>query len=146
MNSSHYWAELPSKGDKFYSRTNERTDLRFMSGMGFSLLNLPAKAQIDRFDNLNFILAGLNIDRAPVEILECVAVPTHALGEHLERLATHAGGGVILSTCNRTEIYSVAEDVEVGVRQLREYIDAVPEHSGVTSISDYIYTGYDCSA
>ena len=111
-----------------------------MSGMGFSLLNLPAKAQIDRFDNLNFILAGLNIDRAPVEILECVAVPTHALGEHLERLATHAGGGVILSTCNRTEIYSVAEDVEVGVRQLREYIDAVPEHSGVTSISDYVYT------
>ncbi len=89
---------------------------------------------------LNFILAGLNIDRAPVEVLECVAVPTHSLKEHLGRLATHAGGGVILSTCNRTEIYSVAEDVEVGVRQLKEYIDAVPEHAGVTGISEYIYT------
>jgi glutamyl-tRNA reductase len=89
---------------------------------------------------LNFILAGLNIDIAPVEILECVAVPTHSLKEHLSRLATHAGGGVILSTCNRTEIYSVAEDVELGVRQLKEYIDAVPEHAGVTGISEYIYT------
>ncbi len=89
---------------------------------------------------MNFILAGLNIDRAPVDVLECVAVPAHSLKEHLERLATHAGGGVILSTCNRTEIYSVAEDVEVGVRQLREYIDAVPEHAGVTGIGEYIYT------
>jgi glutamyl-tRNA reductase len=89
---------------------------------------------------LNFILVGLNIDIAPVEILECVAVPTHSLKEHLSRLATHAGGGVILSTCNRTEIYSVAEDVELGVRQLMEYIHAVPEHAGVTGISEYIYT------
>ena len=89
---------------------------------------------------MNFILAGLNIDRVPLEVLECVAVPTHSLKEHLERLATHAGGGVILSTCNRTEIYSVAEDVEVGVRHLKEYIDAVPEHDGVTGIGDYVYT------
>lgn len=91
-------------------------------------------------NKLNFILAGLNIDRAPVEVLECVAVPTHSLKEHLERLATHAGGGIILSTCNRTEIYSVADDVEVGVRQLKEYIDAVPEHAGVEGIGEYIYT------
>ena len=89
---------------------------------------------------MNFILAGLNIDRAPVEVLECVAVPTHSLKIHLERLATHAGGGVILSTCNRTEIYSVAEDPEVGVRQLKEFIDAVPEHAGISGIGDFIYT------
>ncbi len=108
--------------------------------LGFFQTNLPVGATNGRFNILNFILAGLNIDRAPVEVLECVAVPTHSLKEHLERLATHAGGGVILSTCNRTEIYSVAEDAEVGVRQLREYIDAVPEHAGVTGISGYIYT------
>ncbi len=69
-----------------------------------------------------------------------MAVPTHSLKEHLGRLATHAGGGVILSTCNRTEIYSVAEDAETGVRQLKEYIDAVPEHAGITGIGEYIYT------
>ena len=102
--------------------------------------NLPVQGTPGGSNILNFILAGLNIDIAPVEILECVAVPTHSLNEHLSRLATHAGGGVILSTCNRTEIYSVAEDVELGVRQLKEYIDAVPEHAGVTGISEYIYT------
>ena len=102
--------------------------------------NLPVQGTPGGSNILNFILAGLNIDIAPVEILECVAVPTHSLKEHLSRLATHAGGGVILSTCNRTEIYSVAEDVELGVRQLKEYIDAVPEHAGVTGISEYIYT------
>jgi len=102
--------------------------------------NLPVQGTPGSSNILNFILAGLNIDIAPVEILECVAVPTHSLNEHLSRLATHAGGGVILSTCNRTEIYSVAEDVELGVRQLKEYIDAVPEHAGVTGISEYIYT------
>ena len=120
-------------------RSKELT-YRSCQGLGLSYLNPTAGALIGGFNNLNFILAGLNIDRAPVEVLECVAVPTHSLKEHLERLATHAGGGVILSTCNRTEIYSVAEDVEVGVRRLREYIDAVPEHAGVTGISDYIYT------
>ena len=120
-------------------RSKELT-YRSCEGLGLSYLNPTAGALIGGFNNLNFILAGLNIDRAPVEVLECVAVPTHSLKEHLERLATHAGGGVILSTCNRTEIYSVAEDVEVGVRRLREYIDAVPEHAGVTGISDYIYT------
>ncbi|MBP38346.1 MAG: glutamyl-tRNA reductase [Chloroflexi bacterium] len=93
-----------------------------------------------RFIYLNFILAGLNIDHAPIEVLERVAVPTHSLKGHLGRLATYAGGGVILSTCNRTEIYSVAENAEVGVRQLREYIDAVAEHAGITGISEYIYT------
>ena len=102
--------------------------------------NLPVQGTPGGSNILNFILAGLNIDIAPVEILECVAVPTHSLKEQLSRLATHAGGGVILSTCNRTEIYSVAEDVELGVRQLKEYIDAVPEHAGVTGISEYIYT------
>ena len=102
--------------------------------------NLPVQGTPGSSNILNFILAGLNIDIAPVEILECVAVPTHSLKEQLSRLATHAGGGVILSTCNRTEIYSVAEDVELGVRQLKEYIDAVPEHAGVTGISEYIYT------
>jgi glutamyl-tRNA reductase len=89
---------------------------------------------------LNFILAGINIERTPVELLECVAVPTHSLKEHLDRLAKHAGGGVILSTCNRTEIYSVADDPELGVRQLKEFIDAVPEHAGLGSIDEHIYT------
>ena len=94
-------------------------------------------------NKLNFILAGLNIDRSPVEFLESVAVPTHLLKGHLGRLATHAGGGIILSTCNRTEVYAVADDVEVGIRQLKEFIETIPESDAADvtdQLADHIYT------
>ena len=92
---------------------------------------------------MNFILAGLNIDHAPVEFLESVTVPSHSLKEHLGRLATHAGGGIILSTCNRTEVYAVADDVEVGIRQLKEFIGTIPGSTpvdGKGELDDHIYT------
>ena len=75
---------------------------------------------------MNFILAGLNIDRSPVEFLESVTIPSHSLEGQLGRLAKHAGGGIILSTCHRTEIYAVADDVELGIRQLEEFIRSIP--------------------
>ncbi len=89
---------------------------------------------------LNFILAGLNIDRSPVEYLEAVTVPKSSLKEHLDRLATHAGGGIILSTCNRTEVYAVVDDVEVGIRQLKEFIGTIPDSAPASDFDDHIYT------
>ena len=89
---------------------------------------------------MNFIFAGINIERAPVEVLERVTVPSHDLEKYLQRLATHAGGGVILSTCNRMEIYSVTEDVAIGINQLKEYIETTSKSSRVTNIDQYIYT------
>jgi len=89
---------------------------------------------------LNFIFAGINIEHAPVEVLEGVTVPSHELEQYLQRLATHAGGGVILSTCNRMEIYSVTEDVAIGINQLKEYIETTLKSSRATNIDQYIYT------
>tara|TARA_Y100000758_G_scaffold86963_1_gene59049 strand:- start:1822 stop:3090 length:1269 start_codon:yes stop_codon:yes gene_type:complete len=89
---------------------------------------------------LNFIFAGINIEHAPVEVLEGVTVPSHDLEQYLQRLATHAGGGVILSTCNRMEIYSVTEDVAIGINQLKEYIETTLKSSRATNIDQYIYT------
>ena len=89
---------------------------------------------------MNFIFAGINIEHAPVEVLEGVTVPSHDLEKYLQRLATHAGGGVILSTCNRMEIYSVTEDVAIGINQLKEYIETTSKSSGATNIDQYIYT------
>ena len=91
-------------------------------------------------NKLNFILAGLNIDRSPVEFLESVAIPTRSLKEHLERLATHAGGGIILSTCNRTEVYAVADDVEAGIRQLEGFFDTIPGNAPAGYLHDHVYT------
>ena len=89
---------------------------------------------------MNFIFAGINIEHAPVEVLEGVTVPSHDLEKYLQRLATHAGGGVILSTCNRMEIYSVTEDVAIGINQLKEYIETTSKSSRATNIDQYIYT------
>lgn len=89
---------------------------------------------------MNFIFAGINIEHAPVEVLEGVTVPSHDLEQYLQRLATHAGGGVILSTCNRMEIYSVTEDVAIGINQLKEYIETTLKSSRATNIDQYIYT------
>jgi len=75
-----------------------------------------------------------------VEVLEGVTVPSHDLEQYLQRLATHAGGGVILSTCNRMEIYSVTEDVTIGINQLKEYIETTLKSSRATNIDQYIYT------
>ena len=75
-----------------------------------------------------------------MEVLEGVTVPSHDLEKYLQRLATHAGGGVILSTCNRMEIYSVTEDVAIGINQLKEYIETTLKSSRATNIDQYIYT------
>ena len=75
-----------------------------------------------------------------MEVLEGVTVPSHELEQYLQRLATHAGGGVILSTCNRMEIYSVTEDVAIGINQLKEYIETTLKSSRATNIDQYIYT------
>ena len=75
-----------------------------------------------------------------MEVLEGVTVPSHDLEQYLQRLATHAGGGVILSTCNRMEIYSVTEDVAIGINQLKEYIETTSKSSRATNIDQYIYT------
>ncbi|SVD41581.1 uncharacterized protein METZ01_LOCUS394435, partial [marine metagenome] len=88
---------------------------------------------------MNFIFAGLNIEHAPMEVLESVTVPHQDLEMHLQRLATHAGGGVILSTCNRMEIYSVTGDVPIGINRLKEYIETTSKSSRVTQIDQYIY-------
>ena len=67
----------------------------------------------------------------------------HSLKGHLGRLAMHAGGGVILSTCNRTEVYAIADDPEVGIRQLQEFIETIPESAaagGPGELGNHIYT------
>ncbi|MDP2930880.1 MAG: glutamyl-tRNA reductase [Chloroflexota bacterium] len=52
-------------------------------------------------------LVGVNHQTAPVAIREKVAISTERLGEALSRLRAYMPHGVILSTCNRTEIYTI---------------------------------------
>ena len=73
---------------------------------------------------MHLIVVGLSHKTAPVEIREKLAVPESRLGEALGRLCSYEGvkEGILLSTCNRVEVYSVVEDVESGYGRIQEFL------------------------
>lgn len=67
---------------------------------------------------------GLNHETAPVEVREHFAVPADEQGgraKELTSLSTIAEG-VVLSTCNRMEVYVAAEDYESGMKMLHAHL------------------------
>ncbi|OGO09438.1 MAG: glutamyl-tRNA reductase [Chloroflexi bacterium RBG_13_60_13] len=58
---------------------------------------------------MDIILVGLNYKTAPLYLRERFALGTEELPEALAYLQRETGNGVILSTCNRTELYFRAE-------------------------------------
>ena len=97
---------------------------------------------------MTYWLAGLSYRRSPVATLERVALGAEELPDWLDRLAVHAGGGVILSTCNRTEIYGWSESTESPTRlvELLEQI-ASRDGTGLSDFEDHVYsaTGVDAA-
>ncbi|MFC1982301.1 glutamyl-tRNA reductase [Chloroflexota bacterium] len=59
---------------------------------------------------MNIYLVGVNHRTAPVAIREKAAVRSEKLNDALQLLRSHVPHGVILSTCNRTEVYTTPED------------------------------------
>jgi glutamyl-tRNA reductase len=55
-------------------------------------------------------LAGVSHHRAPIEVRERVALTLEQAGALAGELAGAGGEAVVLSTCNRTEVYLAAED------------------------------------
>ena len=73
---------------------------------------------------MHLIVVGLSHKTAPVEIRERLAVPESRLGEALIRLCSYPGvkEGILLSTCNRVEVYSVVDDVDTGYGRIQEFL------------------------
>ena len=97
---------------------------------------------------MTYLLAGLSYRRSPVAALERVALVAEELPVWLERLAVLAGGGVILSTCNRTEIYGWSDSIKSPTR-LIELLDDIASRTGKKSpdFEDHVYsaTGVDAA-
>lgn len=81
---------------------------------------------------MHVCLVGLNHRSAPVTVREKAAVRTERLRDSLELLRSHLSHGVILSTCNRTEVYSVTSGDNQGTMLnlgfLQKYLD-IPQHT-----------------
>jgi len=73
---------------------------------------------------MDILVAGVNHKTAPVEVREKLAVPESRLGEALGRLCAYPGikEGLLLSTCNRVEVYAVVEDVESGFARIEAFL------------------------
>jgi len=92
------------------------------------------------------VTVGLNYKSAPVEIREKASFPEETLPEALKKLYARPWieGCVILSTCNRSEVYVATTDAEKGLAEVKEFFSrncSVP----VGEIEDYLYvhTVYD---
>jgi len=92
------------------------------------------------------LLVGLNHRTAPVEVREKFAICGVDLNNAYDYFKNSGAieGAVILTTCNRTEIYATAKKVEKGMNVLQEFM---VNYSGVEYdvLKDYLYkpTCYD---
>ncbi|HSB45502.1 MAG TPA: glutamyl-tRNA reductase [Nitrospira sp.] len=73
---------------------------------------------------MHIVVVGLSHKTAPVEIREKLAIPESRIGEALTRLCSYSGvkEGMLLSTCNRVEVYAVVEDLESGYSRIQEFL------------------------
>ena len=86
------------------------------------------------------ILVGLNHRTAHVEIREQVAFPEEDLDRSMKALykLPNLSEGLILSTCNRVEIYAATKDSEKGVEEIKDFI-AQQHHLHLSKFEDTLY-------
>lgn len=70
------------------------------------------------------VVVGASHRTAPVEIREKLFFPEHLLSDHLKQLNAYPGvkGCAILSTCNRTEIYLTALNLDEGLQAAWDFL------------------------
>jgi glutamyl-tRNA reductase len=87
---------------------------------------------------VEFLVVGLNHRTASLEIRERLAVPKAQLPEALHALSARVSQGVILSTCNRSEVYTAG--TEDGLKgRVEEFL---VDHFGVAleGVDRYLYS------
>jgi glutamyl-tRNA reductase len=91
-------------------------------------------------------VVGLNHRTAPVEVREKLSFPSHTLKGALRRLKSYPviEGCIILSTCNRTEIYAATLEMDEGINAIWDFLS---RWSGVNKSEiknfTYCHTLYD---
>ncbi|MBI5816230.1 MAG: glutamyl-tRNA reductase [Nitrospinae bacterium] len=81
---------------------------------------------------MNLIVLGLNHNTAPVEVREKLSIPDHKLAENIQLIKDRTPDvleGVVLSTCNRVEIYARVSDIKKGVASLKKFLSDYHEIS-----------------
>ena len=103
---------------------------------------------------MEFLVVGLNHRTAPVEVRELLSLNKEQLPDALTAMNGQGVGGVILSTCNRSEFYTLevpdnASDRpgsgEAGADRVKKFL---VERFGISLLDIdrylYVYRGYEC--
>lgn len=87
---------------------------------------------------MSFVVVGTNHKHSPIQLREKL----YFSKERLRQALTFLEGAVILSTCNRTEIYASVDELTDGINQLKEFLLSYPElDRGETSPYLYSFQG-----
>ena len=89
---------------------------------------------------MHVVIIGLNHKTAPVEIRERLTFNTQGLSDALGALKEHpeVAEGLILSTCNRTEVYAVVPRLHQGVEAISHFL-AAGRDIGVDDLRCHLY-------
>lgn len=89
---------------------------------------------------------GLNHKTAPVDIREKFSISQDSVGNGLKHIDDYdiLSEAVILSTCNRTEIYAVLDDCDDGKDILKQFLFDLTGNEGSIDRYLYYYCDNDC--
>ncbi|MBN2623021.1 MAG: glutamyl-tRNA reductase, partial [Acidimicrobiales bacterium] len=96
---------------------------------------------------MSVVVIGLNHRTAPLDLLERMTIGEGQLPKALHDLCTreHVSEAVVLSTCNRTEVYAAAERFHGAYSDIRGFL-ADFSYLPPDEFSDHLYVHYDSAA
>ena len=96
---------------------------------------------------MSVVVIGLNHRTVPLELLERMTVSDAHLPKALADLADrdHVSEALVLSTCNRTEIYASVERFHAAYQDIRDFLSDV-SFLPADAFSDHLYAHYDADA
>jgi glutamyl-tRNA reductase len=96
---------------------------------------------------LSVVVVGLNHRTVPLDLLERMTIPASRLPKALADLTSreHINEAVVLSTCNRIEVYVFAEKFHGAYQDIRNFFAEV-SHVAPEEFSDHLTSLYDGDA
>ncbi|MCU1353139.1 MAG: glutamyl-tRNA reductase [Acidimicrobiales bacterium] len=96
---------------------------------------------------MSVVVIGLNHRTMPLDLFERMTIDGARLPKALHDLATreHLGEVVVLSTCNRTEVYAVAERFHGAYQDIRNFLSELA-FVPADEFADHLYVHYDREA
>lgn len=95
---------------------------------------------------MQLVILGLNHKTAPVDVRERFSIPAEKVSQGLRHLDDYAAidEAVVLSTCNRSELYAVVEEDAEALAALKQFLFDLTGNEDAIDEYLYCHEGTDC--